>query len=86
MANYFVIANPQKTSTDIIGSIYSRHSKRGGARPGAGRPSTRPEGARGVQVVLDPDVVAIWEATDAGERSALVNAAVRAAHQLDEVS
>lgn len=45
---------------------------RGGARPGAGRPRTRPEGARKVQVVLSPAAAEAWAAYD-GDRSAWVS-------------
>lgn len=46
--------------------------RKGGARPGAGRPRTRPEGARKVQVVLSPAAAQEW-AEHEGNRSALVS-------------
>ena len=45
---------------------------RGGARPGAGRPRTRPEGARKVQVVLSPAAAEAWAAYE-GDRSRWVS-------------
>lgn len=51
---------------------------RGGARPGAGRPRTRPEGARKVQVVLSPAAAEAWAAYE-GDRSRWVSGLVEAA-------
>lgn len=51
---------------------------RGGARPGAGRPRTRPDGARKVQVVLSPAAAEAWAAYD-GDRSRWVSGLVEAA-------
>ena len=51
---------------------------RGGARPGAGRPRTRPEGARKVQVVLSPAAAQAWAAHE-GDRSAWVSWLIEAA-------
>lgn len=52
--------------------------QRGGARPGAGRPRTRPDGARKVQVVLSPAAAAAWAERD-GDRSAWVSALIEQA-------
>lgn len=46
--------------------------RRGGARPGAGRKPTRPEGTRKVQVVMSPAAAAAWDAYK-GDRSAWVS-------------
>ena len=51
---------------------------RGGARPGAGRPRTRPEGARKVQVVLSPAAAEAWAAYE-GDRSRWVSGLIEAA-------
>ena len=51
---------------------------RGGARPGAGRPRTRPDGARKVQVVLSPAAAQAWAAHE-GDRSRWVSGLIEAA-------
>lgn len=45
---------------------------KGGVRPGAGRPRTRPDGAVKRQVVLSPDAARAWDAHE-GDRSAWVS-------------
>lgn len=52
--------------------------QRGGARPGAGRPRTRPDGARKVQVVLSPAAAAAWAERE-GDRSAWVSGLIEQA-------
>lgn len=57
---------------------------KGGPRPGAGRPRTRPEGARKVQVVLSPAAAAAWDAWPGGDRSAWVSRLIEQASKGDD--